>query len=113
MRQEVTWEHYEALRAEAGAGEKHYLSIAEQIAIFIRSKGYEGCSEELAVTTVSRMTNVPVAEIYRHWTSDIVPVLRREYGYSFNCATCRWYTRTKRTRVIPAKAGKCSVRISS
>lgn len=34
MRQEVTWEHYEALRAEAGAGEKHYLSIAEQVAIF-------------------------------------------------------------------------------
>lgn len=113
MRQEVTWEHYEALRVEAGAGEKSYLSITEQVAIFIRSKGYEGCSEELAVTTVSRMTNVPVAEIYRHWTTDIVPVLRGVYGYSFNPTTCRWYTRTKRTRVIPARSDKCSVRISS
>ena len=113
MRQEVTWEYYEALRVEAGAGEKSYLSIAEQVAIFIRSKGYEGCSEELAVTTVSRMTNVPVAEIYRHWTTDIVPVLRGVYGYSFNPTTCRWYTRTKRTRVIPARSDKCSVRISS
>lgn len=113
MKQEMTWEHYEALRVEAGAGEKSYLSIAEQVAIFIRSKGYEGCSEELAVTTVSRMTNVPVAEIYRHWTTDIVPVLRGVYGYSFNPTTCRWYTRTKRTRVIPARSDKCSVRISS